>query len=241
MQQAEAQIRSTTARMNEARQNLGRVEELQAGGVMSVADLEKAQANHETLVAEHAGASQALEEAKTALGYTEIAAPFDGRVVDRFAEPGDTAQPGNKLLALYNPLSLRVEAQVREVLALNLETGQTLQVEIPSLQKVVDAVIEERVPAADSGSRSFLVKAGMAFDRNLLPGMYARLLVPAGTGKQLLIPADRVVHVGQLDLVWVYQDGQSYRRFVRIGQVLQDGQIEVLSGLAEGELVLPLP
>jgi len=241
VQQAEAQIRSTTVRMNEARQNLGRVEELQAGGVMSVSDLEKAQANHEALVAEHAGASQALEEAKTALGYTEIAAPFDGRVVDRFAEPGDTAQPGNKLLALYNPLSLRVEAQVREVLALNLESGQTLQVEIPSLQKVVDAVIEERVPAADSGSRSFLVKAGMAFDRNLLPGMYARLLVPAGTGKQLLIPADRVVHVGQLDLVWVYQDGQSYRRFVRIGQVLQDGQIEVLSGLAEGELVLPLP
>ena len=241
VQQAEAQIRSTTARMNEARQNLGRVEELQAGGVMSVADLEKAQAIHETLLAEHAGASQALEEAKTALGYTEIVAPFDGRVVDRFAEPGDTAQPGTKMLALYNPLSLRVEAQVREVLALNLETGQTLQVEIPSLQKVVEAVIEERVPAADPGSRSFLVKAGMAFDRNLLPGMYARLLVPAGTGKQLLIPADRVVHVGQLDLVWVYQDGQSYRRFVRIGQVLEDGRIEILSGLAEGELVLPLP
>ena len=241
VQQAEAQIRSTTARMNEARQNLGRVEELQAGGVMSVADLEKAQAIHETLVAEQAGANQALEESKTALSYTEIVAPFDGRVVDRFAEPGDTAQPGTKLLALYNPLSLRVEAQVREVLALNLETGQTLQVEIPSLQKVVEAVIEERVPAADPGSRSFLVKAGMAFDRNLLPGMYARLLVPAGTGKQLLIPADRVVHVGQLDLVWVYQDGQSYRRFVRIGQVLQDGRIEILSGLAEGELVLPLP
>ena len=241
VQQAEAQIRSITARLNEARQNLGRVQELQAGGVMSIADLDKAQAIHESLVAELSGASQALEEAKTALGYTEITAPFDGRVVDRFAEPGDTAQPGTKLLALYNPLSLRVEAQVREVLALGLETGQTLQVEIPSLQKVVDAVIEERVPAADPGSRSFLVKAGFAFDKSLLPGMYARLLVPAGDGKQLLIPADRVVHVGQLDLVWVYQDGQSYRRFVRIGQVLEDGRIEVLSGLKEGELVLPIP
>ena len=241
VQQAESQIRSTTARMNEARQNLGRVEELQAGGVMSVSDLEKAQAIYETLIAEHAGANQALEEAKTALGYTKIVAPFDGRVVDRFAEPGDTAQPGTKLLALYNPLSLRVEAQVREVLALGLETGQSLQVEIPSLQKVVEAIIEERVPAADPGSRSFLVKAGFAFDSNLLPGMYARLLVPVGTGRQLLIPADRVVHVGQLDLVWVYEDGQSYRRFVRIGQVLQDGRIEILSGLAEGELVLPLP
>lgn len=241
VQQAESNLRATTARMIEARQTLGRVKELQAGGVMSVADLDKAQATHDTLVAEIAGAKQALAEARTALSYSVILAPFDGRVVDRFAEPGDTAQPGSKLLALYNPLSLRVEAQVREHLALSLEVGQPLQVEIPVLERVVDAVIEERVPAADPGSRSFLVKAGVAFDQSLLPGMYARLLVPAGSGKQLLIPADRVVHVGQLDLVWVYQDGQSYRRFVRIGQVVQDGQVEILAGLVEGDMVLPLP
>lgn len=241
VQQADARIRATTARLKEARQNLDRVEELQAGGVMSVSDLDKAQANHETLLAEMAGANQALEEARTALGYTRIAAPFDGRIVDRFAEPGDTAQPGSKLLALYNPLSLRVEAQVREHLALNLEVGQALKVEIPSLEKVVDAVIQERVPAADPGSRSFLVKAGVAFDQNMLPGMYARLLVPAGMDQKLLIPADRVVHVGQLDLVWVYQDGQSFRRFVRIGKLVANGQVEILSGLAEGDLVLPLP
>jgi len=240
VQQAEAHIRATSARLKEAKQNLGRVQELQAGGVMSVSDLDKAQANHETLIAEMAAANQALEEAKTALSYTGIVAPFDGRVVDRFSEPGDTAQPGSKLLAIYNPLSLRVEAQVREHLALNLEVGQPLQVEIPSLEKVVDAVIEERVPAADPGSRSFLVKAGVAFDKNMLPGMYARLLVPAGTEKQLLIPADRVVHVGQLDLVWVYQDGHSYRRFVRIGQGVQNGQVEILAGLAEGDMVLPV-
>ncbi|MDX2416461.1 MAG: efflux RND transporter periplasmic adaptor subunit [Xanthomonadales bacterium] len=241
VQQADSQIRANTARLTEARQNLGRVKELQTGGVMSAADLDKAQAIHDTLIADLAGAKQALEEARTALDYTKILAPFDGRVVDRFAEPGDTAQPGSKLLALYNPLSLRVEAQVREGLALGLEVGQSLRVEIPSLRKIVDAVIEERVPAADPGSRSFLVKAGMAFDNRLLPGMYARLLVPAGTGKQILIPADRVVHVGQLDLVWVYQDGQSYRRFVRIGQMVEDGRVEILSGLTEGELVLPLP
>jgi len=241
VKQAESNLGATLARMTEASQALGRVKELQAGGVMSVADLDKAQAIHDTLVAEMAGAKQALAEVNTALNYSAILAPFDGRVVDRFAEPGDTAQPGSKLLALYNPLSLRVEAQVREHLALSLEVGQPLQVEIPVLERVFDAVIEERVPAADPGSRSFLVKAGVAFDQSLLPGMYARLLVPAGSGRQLLIPADRVVHVGQLDLVWVLQDGHSYRRFVRIGQVVEDGQVEVLAGLAEGDMILPLP
>lgn len=241
VQQAESRIRATSAKLKEAAQNLGRVQELRAGGVVSVADLDRAQANHETLLAEMSGANQALEEARTALSYTEIIAPFDGRVVDRFAEPGNTAQPGTKLLAIYNPLSLRVEAQVREHLALRLEVGQPLQVEIPSLNKIVDAVIQERVPAADPGSRSFLVKVGVAFDNSMLPGMYARLLVPAGTEKQLLIPADRVVHIGQLDLVWVAQDGNSYRRFVRIGKVVDDNMVEILSGLAEGDMILPLP
>ena len=114
---------------------------------------------------DQAGAVQALEEAKTALGYTEILAPFDGRVVDRFAEPGDTAQPGTKLLALYNPLSLRVEAQVREVVALGLEVGQDLQVEIPAMQKIVDAVIQERVPAADPGGLRVTAAVSTEFDR----------------------------------------------------------------------------
>ena len=241
VQQAEAHIRATSARLKEAKQTLGRVQELQADGVASISDLDKAVAAHETLKAEMAGAGQALEEARTALSYTRIVAPFDGRIVDRLAQPGDTAQPGTKLLALYNPLNLRVEARVREHLALGLEVGQALQVEIPSLEKVVDAVIEERVPAADPGSRSFLIKAGVAFDKDMLPGMYARLLVPSGSERQLLIPADRVVHFGQLDLVWVYQDGHSYRRFVRIGQQVNDGQVEILSGLAEGDMVLPVP
>lgn len=239
--QAEAYIRASSARLKEAKQTLARVQELQADGVMSVSDLDKAVANHETLVADMAGANQALEEARTTLTYTAIAAPFDGRIVDRFAEPGDTAQPGTKLLALYNPLNLRVEAQVREHLALKLEVGQSLQVEIPSLEKIVDAVIEERVPAADPGSRSFLVRAGVAFDSDMLPGMYARLLVPSGSERQLLIPANRVAHIGQLDLVWVLQDGQSYRRFVRIGKIVNDGQVEILSGLVEGDMILPVP
>jgi hypothetical protein len=71
--------------------------------------------------------------------------------------------------------------------------------------------------------------------------MYARLLVPAGTESQLLIPADRVVQVGQLNLVWVLQDSQAYRRFVRIGNRVADDQIEILAGVAAGDLVLPVP
>ena len=64
------------------------------------------------------------------------------------------------------------------------------------------------------------------------------MLGPAGTEQQLLIPADRVVQVGQLNLVWVLQDGQAYRRFVRVGKALGD-QVEILAGLNPGAQGLP--
>lgn len=239
-QQAGEQIRAVTARLTEAKQNLERAITLQKQGLLAAADLDKARANHDALTADLSAAKQAQEEANIAVSFSEIRAPIDGRVVDRFAEPGDTAAPGNKLLTLYNPLTLRVEAQVREQLALTLEANQKLNVEIPSLNLQLDAELEERVPAADPGSRSFLIKVRMPFNAQLQPGMYARLLVPAGDLRQIRIPAERVVQVGQLDLVWVLQDGQAYRRFLKLGNTFGD-DIEVLSGLSDGDIILPIP
>jgi len=71
--------------------------------------------------------------------------------------------------------------------------------------------------------------------------MYARLHVPAGVRSRILVPADRVARVGQLDLVLVASDGAAERRFVRLGQRSEDGMVEVLSGLEEGDRVLPVP
>jgi RND family efflux transporter MFP subunit len=240
-QQARERIRSVEARMTEARQNLKRAEELHQRGLIAVADRDAARANAASLEADLASARQALEEAETAVGFTEIRSPIGGRVVDRFAEPGDTASPGQKLLSLYNPFSLRVEAQVREELALTLVTGQEMQVELPSLERSVTGRIEEIVPAADPGSRSFLVKVILPSTRDLLPGMYARLHVSAGNRRQLLVPTDRVASVGQLDVVWVVENGVAARRFVRLGKATEDEFVEVIAGLKEGDQVLPVP
>ena len=71
--------------------------------------------------------------------------------------------------------------------------------------------------------------------------MYARLKVPAGDRTRMLIPADRVAQVGQLDVVWVAEEGRVLRRFVRLGRPVGDDQVEVLAGLEEGDRVMPLP
>lgn len=239
LQQASEQVRGIAARLLEAKQSLDRAEELYKQKLVAAATLDEARANHDALVADKATAEQAVKEAQTALSYTRILSPIAGRVVERFAEPGDTASPGDKLLTLYNPLSMRIEAAVREELALSLQLGQELQVEIPATGARISARIEELVPAADPGSRSFMVKAQIGDSGQLMPGMYARMMVPAGERGMLLVPADRILHYGQLDLVWVSKGEAVERRFIRSGREVRPGMVEVIAGLEEGELILP--
>ena len=238
-QQSREQILSVEARLTEAKKNLQRAEELHKRGLIAIADRDAARATAAALEADLGSARQDLQAAEAAVGFTEIRSPIAGRIVDRFAEPGDTAAPGQKLLSLYNPFSLRVEAWVREELALSLQPGQQLPAEIPAMGTTLVAQIEEIVPAADPGSRSFLVRAILPADQQLLPGMYARLRVNAGDRRRLLIPADRVASVGQLDVVWVVHNGSAERRFVRLGAAADDGTVEVISGLEAGDRVLP--
>ncbi|MBL4899910.1 MAG: efflux RND transporter periplasmic adaptor subunit [Colwellia sp.] len=235
--QAKQNISAMQARVTEAKQNLERSVELFKTKLVSAFELDKNRANYQTIYAELTAAKQVLSQAQTTLSYATLIAPIDGRIVDRFAEPGDTAQPGIKLLSLYNPLSLRVEAQVREQLALTLTYGQIIEIELPSVNKIITGEIEEIVPAANTGSRSFLIKARINHQKNLLPGMYARMLIPAGEQTQLSIPVNKVAHVGQLDFVWLNVDGNLQRRFVRLGKEKQ-GMITIISGLMAGDEVI---
>lgn len=240
LDQAKARINSASGSLTEAQNALQRMQNLKQQGLASNADLDKAQANYTRADSELQAAQQAKNEAEAALSYSEIRAPINGRIVDRSAEPGNMATPGQTLLALYNPQSLLVEANVREALAIALSLGQQLSVTIDSLHLQIPASIIELVPAADPNSRSFIVKAEIAFSEQLRPGMFARLSLPVGEEQRILIPREYVQSFGQLDRVWVVQQGQLSRRFVRLGEVYDDA-IEVVSGLSAGEIItLPI-
>jgi len=48
-----------------------------------------------------------------------------------------------------------------------------------------------------------------------------------------------VVNYGQLNIVWVESNGFVDRRFIRTGREVRPGMVEVISGLAKDERVLP--
>jgi RND family efflux transporter MFP subunit len=239
--QAKEQVNVILARHQEAQKNFERSKDIHRQKLISDVALDKSQADFTALLAELNTTKQALKQAQTTLSYTELRAPMDGRVVDRFAEPGNTAQPGNKLLSVYNPLSLRVEGQVRETLAFKLTLGQTIEVQLPTVNKILQAKIEEIVPAANTGSRSFLVKASIEYQEQLLPGMYAKMLIPAGSQSVIYLPKDRIAQVGQLSVVWVNEGGSAQRRFVRLGKETATGLVAIISGLNANDQVLVKP
>ncbi|XOV88471.1 MAG: efflux RND transporter periplasmic adaptor subunit [Pseudomonadota bacterium] len=236
--QAKDQVASITAQHEEARLRLERTSELLGRGLAARADLDTARAAFDTLGAQLNNAKESLTEAEIILGYSEIKAPISGRVVERLAEPGDTVSPGVPLISVYDPVSIRAEAAVRESLALKLALGQEISVELPSLNQTVTGVIEEIVPAADSASRSFLIKASIEYNPALMPGMFARFVIPDERRELLLIPANAVIEVGELNLVSVLSNGQLINRFVRLGRSQPGGQLVVTAGLAEGDRIV---
>jgi membrane fusion protein (multidrug efflux system) len=238
--QAQEALRGAEARTEESARTLERVRTLRDEGLVAQADLDRARSRAEEEAGALATAKRALDAAEAALAYAEIRAPFAGRIVDRFLEPGAMAAPGQKILSLYNPASLQVAAYVRESLAVSLAADAAFTLEVPALGQRLEARIAERVPAAEPSARRFLIKGRFPSAEGLLPGMYARLLLPAGTETVLVVPDTYLRRYGQLEVVWVAGPAGPERRFVRVG-AREGGGWRVLSGLEAGERLLPPP
>lgn len=232
--QAKAQVSAIGALQTEAAANLKRTIELRQQGLASSVDLDRANALSAQRDAELIAANQRLNELKANLEYSEIAAPISGRIVDRMAEAGDMAIPGQTLLSLYNPFTLQVEANVRESIAVQLKVGQEVLIKVDALGTESTVNISEIVPAADPNARSFIVKANLNFSERLMPGMFIRLLIDLGEERRLMLPQHYVSHFGQLESVWVVTDNGVQRRIIRTGNIRGDS-VEVISGLIEGE------
>jgi RND family efflux transporter MFP subunit len=209
--------------------------------VLTRSDFDEATRRVEVSRADGLRAEQALNEATALLSYATIHAAKSGRVIDRLAEPGDTARPGEPLLILYDATSLRLEAPVAEHLVVKLRTGDKLNLYIDALDRKVESTIDEIVPQADAPSRSFLVKASVPRSDDLFEGMFGRLHIPAGQRRHLCLATDAISRIGQLEFVEVVTpEGRIERRFIKTGRLGLPGRIEVLSGLKAGErVVLP--
>jgi RND family efflux transporter MFP subunit len=216
-----------------------RIQELFDSNIASRQDLDRAIAAHRVAIANLQNAEQALADAEVAVSYAEIRSPVGGRVVDRLAEPGDTAAPGAPLLRIYDPGLMRLEAAVREGLAVHLAPGQRLDVDVEALDLSLVGEIDEIVAAAEPGARTFLVKIRLPRNPRLFSGMFGRVRIPAGASVRVVAPVSAIERIGQLEYAMVADDaGGLARRMVTTGPAVGTSGVEVLSGLRAGERVL---
>ena len=184
-------------------------------------------------------AEAAVAEAKAMQGYARVAAPFDGVISGKLVDAGDLASPGDALLNLETGDSLRVDVGLPQSLA-NLTTGTKL--EVYWNDGVVSGELAEISPAADPRSRTVLVRIDVPPGTGLRSGQFVRVRVPAGQSEQLLVPAGAVTTFGQMERVFLVENGRAVLRIVRTAGPGRDGKLRVLSGLEAGDIVVaPVP
>ncbi|EMI21174.1 Secretion protein HlyD [Rhodopirellula maiorica SM1] len=239
LDQAKQSLEAAIARRAQAKKQFQRIELLKKQNAASPSDQDLALRDLQVAEAEESRARQAVSESAVQLSYTKIIASKSGRIVDRLAEPGDVAKPGEPLLVLYDETSLRLEAPVQEGLAVKMQIGDQMKVYVDALDQEFPVTIDEIVPQADALSRSFLVKATLPKSSQLYEGMFGRLRIPTGQRRHLCLADDAIVQMGQLDFVdVVLPNGVVERRLIKSGRMGMPGRHEVLSGLKAGERVI---
>ena len=237
LRQAEAAVIAAKEEKQKAERDYKRAQELLPSGGISREDLDHREAARKTTAAALERAEHLVAEAKVILGYAMIRSPITGVVVDKRVEAGDTVSPGRVLVTLYNPKRMQMVVTVPESLASRLAVGQKVAGRLEALSHECQATVSEIVPEAQAASRSFTVKVTGPCPPGVYTGMFGRIYIPLDDEEVVVVPAAAVVHVGQLDMVRVWQDGRLERRSIQLGRRF-DEDYEVLSGLKPGEKVV---
>lgn len=191
-------------------------------------------------------AKAGVAEAKAMMAYLTVPAPFDGVVTRKWAEAGDLAAPAKPLVDIEDPAALQMEADVPEAIAGLIRAGSQMTIRVEAVAGSLSGTVSEIAPSADPISRTFRVKLDLPdapaassdrASRPLMSGQFARLLVPVGETTSLRVPGSAVVQRGQMEIVFVAANQRANLHLVKTGRRL-DGEIEILSGLDDGDAVV---
>jgi RND family efflux transporter MFP subunit len=236
VEQARDAVRSAEATLAQAQSDYKRDKPLFDQQVITPYDFEHTQTNLKTAEANLHRLQQAEREAEVNLSYAVIRSPFTGVVVDKLANLGDLAAPGKPLLTMYEQGRLWLEANVPEELMDHVRLNEVLPFRIDAVGRQMQGRVVEIVPSSDPSSRTVVVRVHLSETKDVVPGMFGRLLLPMRPEQILTVPATALIRAGQLTMVDVVSEGRVQRRTVQLGRAAGN-QFEVLSGIAAGETV----
>lgn len=218
-----------------AKNSVSRAEfdQVNANYASATANVAALEAKQKQVEAQGRQAQSEAQGARTAFSYSRIVSPISGVVTAKSADVGTVVMPGTPILTVEDPTHYRLEASLPAELFDKARLGQTVAVTVN--QAEIQGRVEEIVPAADTASRTFLVK--IALPGKVSSGDYGTAQFPLGEAKRLTVPRAALVERGELEGVFVVgADGSVEYRLVKTGQPFGD-RVEILSGLADGERI----
>lgn len=191
------------------------------------------------------GARSRIDEIDARLRDSRTISPFEGVVVKKLAEVGDTVQPGQALLKFSDTrfLQLKVDVPARLVSALSQDMV------VPAKLDVGDTYIDVRVaqifPTADSQRHTVVVKFDLPAGVPGGPGMYAEVMIPdvnTPIEDMPVIPTSAIIRRGSLPAIFILnRKNQAEMRLIRLGDEVDNEHVAVLSGVFPGEQIFVSP
>ena len=247
VRQAEAAVGAAQASWHNADRDLERVRQLYENTNASQNELDSATARARSALAEADGRREALAAARQQRKYTRLTAPVDGSIAEKYTEVDENVQQGQRVVLMTAGATPEVEVGIPEGLIRQVHEGADVQVTFDSLRdQSFDAVITE-VGVTSSGTATFPVTVRLLRkSRDIRPGMAAsvefRFEQPGSD--RIYLPAHSVGGDDQGRFVFVLTPepdgvtGTVRRTPVSIGGLSGPGQLEVLAGLDEGQVVV---
>lgn len=230
--EARANLAAAEAALKDSQGQFNRSRELFYSKALSESQLEQLEA---TMMANRAQ----VDAMRAKVNDTIILAPFSGRVGLRNVSVGSLVTPGQIITTLDDTSVIKLDFTVPETFLGSLAVGQTVEAKGAAYP---DEAFRGRIVTVDtrvdSVSRSATVRALIDnYNQRLKPGMFMTVHVTRSAGKALMVPEQALIPEGDRQYVYVVRDDTARREQVTIGK-RRPGQVEVLNGLAAGDMVI---
>jgi RND family efflux transporter MFP subunit len=225
----------------QAKMKIAEAEADRAGRMLQAVTAKKSQ-----ILARVEQAKADITRAQIYVGYSRITSPMNGVIVSKQADIGLLATPGVPLLTVEDNSHYRLEVSVEDSMLGRIRLGTPSQISIDAVgPEEFSMRVTEIVPASDPGSRSSTVKIdllevkGSSGSRAVLrSGLYGKARFSIGQKQILGVPLKAILQRGQLVSVFVVDSTQTlHLRLIKTGKQYGN-QLEVLSGLNDGDRIV---
>ena len=227
------ELNESEAKLRKLQRDYERNVDLKAKGLISDGDFETIKFEMEALEASFNLASLELD-------YTQIRAPIEGVVAERYVKMGNTISVGDPLFRVtsLDPLVAYLHVPEREYQ--HIDAGQPVGIEIDALPgETIVASVSRVSPIVDPQTGTFKITVEIVDkERRIKPGMFGRIGVVHDVHENALqVPRSAIIEEGGTVSVFVVESDVAVRKNVTLGYGNR-GLVEILSGLDDGELVV---